>query len=208
MLTPVDTPRDQSPLKACEDKLLRLLVQHSFQHSNEPVFTLASGRKSHYYINCKQTTFMSEAMPLLGRLFFERIKAIEQRDGKQIAAVGGLTLGADPIACAVAYHSALQGTPVQAFSVRKEPKGHGAQKWVEGFERPGARVVIIEDVITTGGSTLKAIDGALHAGFQIVKVLALVDRQEGGREELLKNGYELEPIYTIENLMRVAGQAR
>lgn len=193
----MDTPRDQ---------LLRLLVQHSFQYSAEPVFTLASGRKSHYYINCKQTTFLSEAMPLLGQLFFERIKAIEHKDGERIAAAGGLTLGADPIAYAVAYHSALQGTPIQAFSVRKEPKGHGAQKWVEGFEQQGARVAIIEDVVTTGASTLKAIDGALHAGFQIVKVLALVDRQEGGREELQKSGYELESIYTTEDLMRVAGQ--
>lgn len=202
----MDTPRDQSPLKACEDKLLRLLVQHSFQYNAEPVFTLASGRKSHYYINCKQTTFMSEAMPLLGRLFFERIKAIEQKGDKQIAAAGGLTLGADPIAYAIAYHSALQGTPIHAFSVRKEPKGHGTQKWVEGFEQPGARVAIIEDVVTTGASTLKAIDGALHAGFQIVKVLALVDRQEGGREELQKRGYDLEAIYTTEDLMRIVRQ--
>ena len=190
----MDTPREQ---------LLRLLTQHSFQYSAEPIFTLASGRKSRYYINCKQTTFMAEAMPLLGRLFFEQIKVIEQQDGERIAAIGGLTLGADPIACAVAYHSALQGTPIQAFSVRKEPKGHGTQKWVEGFEQPGARVVIIEDVVTTGASTLKAIDGALHAGFQIVKVLALVDRQEGGREELQRKGYGLEAIYTTEDLLRV-----
>jgi orotate phosphoribosyltransferase len=206
MLTRVDTPRDQSPLKACEDRLLRLLVQHSFQYSAEPIFTLASGRKSHHYINCKQTTFMAEAMPLLGRLFFERIKTIEQHNGERIAAVGGLTLGADPIAYAVAYHSALQGTPIQAFSVRKEPKGHGAQKWVEGFEQPGARVAIMEDVVTTGASTLKAIDGALHAGFQIVTVLALVDRQEGGREELQRKGYDLDAIYTTEDLMRIVRQ--
>ena len=195
----MDTPRDQ---------LLRLLVQHSFQYSAEPIFTLASGRKSRYYINCKQTTFLSEAMPLLGRLFFERINAMKQSDGEQVAAAGGLTLGADPIAYAVAYHSALQGAPIQAFSVRKEPKGHGTQKWVEGFEQPGAKVVIIEDVVTTGASTLKAIEGALHAGFAIVKVLALVDRQEGGREELQKSGYALESIYTTEDLMQVAGWAR
>ena len=193
----MDTPRDQ---------LLRLLVQHSFQYSAEPIFTLASGRKSHYYINCKQTTFMAEAMPLLGQIFFEQIKAIEEKDGERIAAVGGLTLGADPITYAVAYHSALQGTPIQAFSVRKEPKGHGAQKWVEGFEQPGARVVIMEDVVTTGASTLKAIDGALHAGFQVVKVLALVDRQEGGREELQRKKYDLEAIYTTEDLLRVVRQ--
>ncbi len=189
------------------DQLLRLLVRHSFQYSADPIFTLASGRKSHYYINCKKTTFMPEAMPLLGRLFFERIKAAEQRDGQRIDAVGGLTLGADPIAYATAYHSALEGTPIHAFSVRKEPKAHGSQKWVEGFEEAGARVAILEDVITTGGSTLKAIDGALHAGFKIAAVLALVDRQEGGREALQKLGYMLEAIYTAEDLMAVSRQS-
>jgi orotate phosphoribosyltransferase len=142
-----------------------LLVQHSFQQNADPVFTLASGRKSRYYINCKKTTFMPEAMPLLGGLFFEWIKAGERREGERIDAVGGLTLGADPIAYAIAYHSALQGMPIRAFSVRKEPKDHGAQKWVEGFEQTGARVAIIEDVVTTGASTLKAIEGALNAGF-------------------------------------------
>jgi len=186
------------------DQLLKLLLRHSFQYSADPIFTLASGRKSHYYINCKKTTFMPEAMPLLGRLFFERIKAVEHRDGQCIDAVGGLTLGADPIAYATAYHSALEGAPIQAFSVRKEPKAHGAQKWVEGFEESGARVAIIEDVITTGASTLKAIDGALHAGFKIAAVLALVDRQEGGHEELQKMGYTLEAIYTAEDLLRVS----
>lgn len=186
------------------ERLLALLVQHSFQYSDAPVFTLASGRKSRYYINCKKVTFRPEAMVLVGRLFFERIKAVERRDGRPIEAVGGLTLGADPIAYAVAYHSALAGMPIQAFSVRKEPKGHGAQKWVEGFERPSARVAIVEDVVTTGASTLRAIEGALNAGFQIQAVLALVDRQEGGREELQGKGYGLESIYTTEDLMRVA----
>ncbi len=190
------------------EQLLSLLVQHSFQYSAEPIFTLASGRKSHYYINCKKTTFMPDAMPLLGRLFFERIKAVEDRIGYHIDAVGGLTLGADPIAYATAFHSALQGEPIQAFSVRKEPKAHGSQKWVEGFERVGARVAIIEDVVTTGGSTLRAIEGALHAGFRIATVLALVDRQEGGREELKKKGYELEAIYTTEDLLGVSGRSR
>ena len=188
------------------ERLLELLVRHSFQQNADPVFTLASGRKSRYYINCKKTTFMPEAMPLLGGLFFERIKAVERRDGDHIDAVGGLTLGADPIACAIAYHSALQGMPIRAFSVRKEPKAHGAQKWVEGFDQAGARVAIIEDVVTTGASTLKAIEGALNAGFQIKAVLALVDRQEGGLEELRKKGYMLEAIYTTEDLLRVARQ--
>jgi orotate phosphoribosyltransferase len=190
------------------ERLLELLVRHSFQQNADPIFTLASGRKSRYYINCKKTTFMPEAMPLLGGLFFEWIKAGERRGGERIDAVGGLTLGADPIAYAVAYHSALQGMPIRAFSVRKEPKGHGAQKWVEGFDQAGARVVIIEDVVTTGASTLRAIEGALNAGFRIQAVLALVDRQEGGREELQKNGYVLESIYTTEDLLRAAGKSR
>jgi len=186
------------------ERLLELLVQHSFQQNADPIFTLASGRKSRYYINCKKTTFMPDAMPLLGSLFFERIKAVERRDGQPIEGVGGLTLGADPIAYAIAYHSALQGMPIRAFSVRKEPKDHGAQKWVEGFDQAGARVAIIEDVVTTGGSTLRAIEGALNAGFQIKAVLALVDRQEGGREELQKKGYMLESIYTTEDLLRIS----
>jgi orotate phosphoribosyltransferase len=186
------------------ERLLELLGRHSFQQNADPVFTLASGRKSRYYINCKKTTFMPEAMPLLGRLFFDRIKAVERRDGDHIDAVGGLTLGADPIAYAIAYHSALQGMPIRAFSVRKEPKDHGAQKWVEGFDQPGARVAIIEDVVTTGASTLRAIEGALDAGFRIQAVLALVDRQEGGLEELRKKGYELESIYTTEDLLRAS----
>lgn len=188
------------------ERLLELLVRHSFQQNADPIFTLASGRKSRYYINCKKTTFMPDAMPLLGGLFFERIKAVVRREGERIDAVGGLTLGADPIAYAIAYHSALQGMPIRAFSVRKEPKDHGAQKWVEGFDQAGARVAIIEDVVTTGASTLRAIEGALNAGFQIKAVLALVDRQEGGREELQKKGYVLESIYTTEDLMRVSGQ--
>ena len=190
------------------ERLLELLVRHSFQQSADPIFTLASGRKSRYYINCKTTTFMPEAMVLLGRIFFERIKAVERRNGNRIDAAGGLTLGADPIAYAIAYHSALEGASIQAFSVRKAPKGHGAQKWVEGFDQAGARVAIVEDVVTTGGSTLRAIGGALNAGFQIAAVLALVDRQEGGRDELQRKGYELESIYTTEDLMRAAGKSR
>jgi orotate phosphoribosyltransferase len=94
--------------------------------------------------------------------------------------------------------------PIQAFSVRKEPKGHGAQKWVEGVDQAGTRVAIIEDVVTTGASTLRAIEGALNAGFRIQAVLALVDRQEGGREELQKKGYVLESIYTTEDLLRAS----
>ena len=182
------------------ERLLELLVRHSFQQNADPVFTLASGRKSRYYINCKKTTFMPEAMPLLGGLFFERIKAVERRDGDHIDAVGGLTLGADPIAYAIAYHSALQGMPIRAFSVRKEPKDHGAQKWVEGFEQTGARVAIIEDVVTTGASTMRAIERSVGSGLVVARVLCLVDRNEGGSEAVAAAGYRVEPMFLREDV--------
>lgn len=177
------------------EKLLRLLATHSFQYSDEPVFTLASGRKSHYYINCKATTFRPEAMPLVGALLFERIRDLSPE------AVGGLTLGADPLAYAIAYYSALQGQPIHAFSVRKEPKGHGLNRWVEGYEQPGARVVILEDVVTTGESTLKAIGGAKEAQFAVLKVVALVDRQEGGRERIEALGLPFEALYLRDDFL-------
>lgn len=177
------------------EKLLRLLATYSFQYSDEPVFTLASGRKSHYYINCKTTTFRPEAMPLVGALLFERIRDLSPD------AVGGLTLGADPLAYAVAYHSTLQGQPIHAFSVRKEPKEYGIIRWVEGYEKSGARVVILEDVITTGESTLKAIRGAKEAQFAILKVVALVDRQEGGRERIEAAGFPFEALYLRDHFM-------
>jgi orotate phosphoribosyltransferase len=195
------------PADHARSRLLDLLVRHSFRYSAEPVFVLASGRRSHYYIDCKKTTFLPHAMPLVGRLLFDRIKRHEREAGGRIEAVGGLTLGADPIAYAVAYHSALEQMPIHAFSVRKEPKGHGTLGWVEGFERPGARVAIVEDVVTTGGSTLRAIAGARHAGFVIGLILALVDREEGGREALRQQGYELEAIFTAAELLRVYAES-
>jgi orotate phosphoribosyltransferase len=177
------------------EKLLTLLATHSFQYSDEPIFTLASGRKSQYYINCKTTTFRPEAMPLVGALLFERIRDLSPD------AVGGLTLGADPLAYAVAYYSALYGQPIHAFSVRKDPKGHGLNRWVEGYEQSGARVVILEDVVTTGESTLKAIRGAQEAQFTILKVVALVDRQEGGRERIEAAGFPFETLYLRDDFM-------
>lgn len=116
---------------------------------------------------------LPEAMPLIGRLVYERIRGA-------VSAVGGLTMGADPIACSVAYYSALRGDPVGAFSVRKEAKSHGMQRWVEGAAEPRARVAIVEDVVTTGESTLRAIARCREEGFRVERVVALVDREEGG----------------------------
>lgn len=176
-------------------ELLRLLYRHSFQYSAEPTFRLASGRLSQYYINCKATTFLAPAMPLVGRLLWEAVRPASPD------AVGGLTLGADPLAYAVAFVSALEGKPVHAFSIRKEPKPHGLMRWIEGYSAPGARVAILEDVITTGESTLKAIRGAEEGGFRVVQVSVLVDRQEGARERVEAAGYPFVALYTREDFM-------
>ena len=176
-------------------ELLHLLYQHSFQYSAEPAFRLASGRLSQYYINCKATTFLAPAMPLVGRVLWEAVRPVSPD------AVGGLTLGADPLAYAVAFVSALEGKPVHAFSIRKEPKPHGLMRWIEGYSAPGARVAILEDVITTGESTLKAIRGAEEGRFRVVTVAVLVDRQEGGRERVEAAGYPFVALYTREDFM-------
>lgn len=128
-----------------------------------------------------------EGLSIIGPLGLAAIRDA----GWQADAVGGLTLGADPIACAISYASASTGTPVRAFTVRKEAKTHGTGKLVEGPFQAGDRVVIIEDTITTGGSARKAVDAVRAAGGTIVGVLALIDREEGGREALESEGLEV-----------------
>lgn len=128
-----------------------------------------------------------EGLSLIGPLGFAAIRA----RGWRVDAVGGLTLGADPIACAISYASATSDTPVRAFTVRKEPKTHGTGKLIEGPFKSGDHVVVIEDTITTGGSARKAVDAVRAAGGTVVGVLALVDREEGGREALEADGLEV-----------------
>ena len=158
-------------------RLLELLRTLSFE---EREVTLSSGLKSNCYVDCKQVTLDAEGHFLVGQVGRTVIEAI----APQARAVGGLTLGADPIASAIATMSFLAGRPLHAFLVRKEPKGHGTNQWVERGRRleDGAPVVIVEDVVTTGASTLRAIERARGAGFDVVHVVALVDRLEGGRE--------------------------
>ncbi len=188
-------------MERMKHRLLELLFEHSFRYSPDAPFTLSSGRTSPYYLDCKKTLAIPEGLCLVGELFFQRIRALEGERGIRIDAVGGLVLGAVPIADAVAYQSYLEGHPIFAFAVRKEPKKHGMQRWVEGFERPGARVVIVEDVVTTGDSTLKAIEGASQAKFQIEQVLVLVDRQEGGRQAIEERGYPFSALFTTEDFL-------
>jgi orotate phosphoribosyltransferase len=144
--------------------------------------TLASGRKSDFYIDCKQAVLTAEGHFLTGWL----INRLLQDRAGQVEAIGGLTMGADPIASAVSTVSYLSGRPLPAFYVRKEAKGHGTGQWLEGIKnlRPGMPVAIVEDVVTTGGSALKAIARAREFGLQVAVIVGLVDREEGGREAL------------------------
>ena len=160
-----------------EESLAELLATHSIFYRPENPLVLRSGKTSPFYFDCRRTTMLPAAMPLIGSLVFERIRGA-------VDAVGGLTMGADPIACAVAYYSETQGDPIVAFSVRKEAKAHGMQRLVEGAVKDGARVAIVEDVVTSGTSTLEAIERCRKEGFQIERVVALVDREEGGMERI------------------------
>ena len=157
-------------------RLLELLRTHSFQ---EREVTLSSGLKSNFYIDCKQVSFDAEGAALIGELFHMVIEEL----APSAVAVGGLTLGADPLATATSILGFQAGRPRATFIVRKEPKGHGTNQWVESTKLPaGAPVVILEDVVTTGASTLRAIERSRGAGFTVLHAIGLVDRMEGGRE--------------------------
>ena len=158
-------------------RLLELLRTLAYE---EREVILASGKPSNFYIDCKQAALTAEGHHLIGTLVCELLAQLEPK----VRAVGGLTMGADPIASATATVSWSLGRPLDAFYIRKEPKGHGTQKWLEGDKRvpPGTPVAIVEDVCTTGASTLKAIERARLHGLDVRRVVALVDREEGGRE--------------------------
>jgi orotate phosphoribosyltransferase len=171
-------PVFDEPLMAQQrDRLLELLRQLSFQ---EREVVLSSGERSNFYIDGKQVSLHAEGLFLIGQLF----SALVAEVAPEARAVGGLTLGADPLASATSVMSFLAGRPVHAFIVRKEPKGHGTGRWLEGQGNlaPDMPVVILEDVVTTGASTLRAIERARGAGLRVIHVIALVDRDEGGKQ--------------------------
>ena len=175
------------------EQLVQLLATRSARRGQ---FTLASGRQSTLYIDARLTTMSPEGLVLIGTLGLARI-----RDQWTADSVGGLTLGADPISYAISYASARTSAPLRAFTVRKEAKAYGAGKLIEGPFKPGDRTVIIEDVITTGNSALKAISAIRDEGGSVVGVLALVDRQEGGREAIEATGIPVVSIVTAEDLL-------
>lgn len=174
-------------------ELVVLLRTHSFRQGR---FTLASGRQSPYYVDARPTTMSARGMTLVGRLGLQAIRAA----GWRPALVGGLTLGADPVAYAVAAASDRDPPTIDGFTVRKEAKGHGTGRRIEGPFRSGAPVVVAEDVITTGGSALRAIEAVQEAGGQVVGVLAVVDREEGGHEAITAAGYPVAALVRLAEL--------
>lgn len=160
-------------------------------------FTLASGARSNFYIDARMTAMSPEGLVLIGELGLVEI----DNAGWKPDSVGGLTLGADPVSYAIAYASAPSSRPIRAFTVRKEAKGHGAGKLIEGPFLPSDSVVVIEDVITTGGSALKAIDAIRNAGATVIGVLSLVDREEGGRERIELEGYAVRSLASASEII-------
>ena len=173
-------------------QLLELLTERSFARKK---VVLASGRESDFFIDCKQTVLTAEGHALVGSLLFE---ALGKLPGGPLVAVAGVELGGCPLASAVALVSFQRGSALDAVYVRKDAKDHGSKRLLEGDSRlaPGARIAIVEDVVTTGGSTLKAAAKLRDAGYQVVGVAALVDRLEGGREAIEAEGLPLVTLYT------------
>ena len=175
-------------------KTLRdLLLARSVRHGT---FVLASGQRSTFYIDARLTTMSGEGLALIGALGLDRLAA----RGWTPRAVGGLTLGADPVAYALAVAARGRGLPLDAFAVRKQPKAHGTGKRIEGCFAPGTAVVIVEDVITSGSSAHEAIVAVESEGGQVLGVLAVVDREAGGRGVLEKAGYAVEAMLTASDL--------
>lgn len=179
-------------------RLKAILLEKSYRQGK---FKLSSGKESDFYIDGKQTTLSAEGGYLTGKLLFDLIR----QSGKKIDAVGGMTLGADPIVTAVSVVSFLEKQPVPAFIVRKESKKHGTEAYIEGQQNipAGATVALVEDVVTTGGTLLKVIDRVEAQGYKVGLVATIIDREEGGAEALAAkgSGYPLVALFTRTSLL-------
>src|SRR2546423_2923911 len=178
-----------------EERLIKLLAERSTKRGQ---FTLASGKQSEYYIDARLTTMSPEGLALIGRLALSTLHQSQWT----VDAIGGLTLGADPISYAISYASAESSHPLRAFTIRKETKTHGTGKTIEGPFRQKDRVAVIEDVITTGGSALRAIEAVRAENGIVVGVLALVDREEGGRQAIETAGVPVISLVAASQIIR------
>jgi orotate phosphoribosyltransferase len=172
-----------------KDALIAIIRQRALKFGQ---FTLASGRKATYYLDGKQVTLDPHGAQLVAEGILDLL--VKER---MPAAIGGMSIGADPITAAVVTMSAVRGTPLCGFMVRKESKGHGTNQYIEGPVHPGDEVVIVEDVVTTGGSSLKAIERVEAFGMKVVHVIAIIDRMEGGAEAFTAKGYKFSSLVTI-----------
>lgn len=174
--------------------LLNILKTLSYE---EGEFTLVSGKKSSFYIDAKETTLNPEGMYLTGKIMYEMTREIPD-----VQAVGGVSIGGDPLVSSTVLVSYLNKDNLMGFLIRKEPKGHGTNRWVEGGKnlKKGMNVVILEDVVTTGGSSLKAIEGTEKEGYKVKGVIALLDRLDGGKEAIESNGYIFKSIFTLKDV--------
>ena len=182
-----------------KEQLRALLQKKSVCHGE---FTLASGAKSDFYVDARVTTFDPRGACLIGEVGWQLVKETAAKLNKKVNAIGGLTLGADPIALSIGIAAQRENssTPLQVFTVRKAVKDHGRQKRIEGNFSSGDFIVVVDDVITTGGSTIQAIDAIEEAGGHVAFVLVLVDRQEGGRENIEQRGHKVISIFTRADL--------
>lgn len=177
-----------------KDKLLKIIKTLSYEEGD---FVLASGKRSTYYIDAKETTLNPEGMFLVGKLMYEITRELPG-----IEAVGGVSIGGDPLVCAVVLESFNKKDNLAGFLIRKEPKGHGTNRWVEGAKnlKKGMNVVILEDVVTTGGSSLKAIEATEKEGYVVKGIVAILDRLEGGKDTIESKGYLFKSIFTLNDL--------
>ena len=172
------------------EEFLELLKKYAYKKGE---FTLSSGKTSEHYVNCKPVTLTGRGLTLVSMMLLEHVKT---------QVVAGLTLGADPLVSGVAVCSALDHRLVNALIVRKEPKGHGTQAWIEGPEfKKGTKVTVLEDVVTSGGSAIKAAEKLRDAGYVVERVVAIVDRQEGGKDAMLEANLELVSLFQLPELV-------
>ncbi|OGI13317.1 MAG: orotate phosphoribosyltransferase [Candidatus Melainabacteria bacterium RIFCSPLOWO2_02_FULL_35_15] len=181
----------QKDTEELKDKLLTILAKQSYR---EGKFTLVSGKESNFYLDGKMTSLDSEGGTLISVLFLRMLK-------ENVSSVGGISVGADPLSSGVSQIGYLLGKKLNAFYVRKEPKKHGTSKWVEGPLKAGETVAILEDVVTTGGSSQKAIEKVTEFGAKVEQALAVVDRNEGGRETFKKLGVEYDFLFDINEVI-------
>ncbi len=197
-MTPLPYPIEKWTHPDQRARLLELLKEKSYI---EGEVKLASGKISNFYIDCRQTSLNAEGAYLIGQIFYRWIEHM----GKNPDAVGGMTMGADPLVTATSVTSYLESNPIGGFLIRKEPKGHGTGKQLEGNGslKEGAHVILLEDVVTTGGSTIRAIEACRKEGLVVTDVFCLVDRMEGGAENIAARDVLLTPLFTRKDFLKI-----